>query len=139
MRYELRPAQRFLSLVFLPFLLVVGVSMLVGFVRDGAAVGVAFVVVWLGFAVYQGWYMLWRMPTAIEVDEGGIRFVTRGGTTVVPWSELRSVSSPWWDFNGQVWVWRWRDGKRRSWGTFRNGHRLLNDVERHAPHTEVVA
>ena len=135
--YELRPVQRTMSLVFLPFFVVVGAIVLYASIREGFAVGVAFVAVWFVAAMYQGWYALRRMPTAIGVADEGLRFVTRAGDVVVPWADLRSVGSPRWDLNRQLWVWRWATGKLRSWSQYEGAHRLLGDVERYAPHADV--
>jgi len=51
----------------------------------------------------------------------------------VPWGDVRSVTSPWYDMNRVSIRWEWGYGKVRMMGPWDAQHRLLATIEERAP------
>lgn len=105
--------------------------------REDDTTGLWFLAVWCVVVVIQARWTLLRMPWRIVTDESELRFLARTRTVNVPWGQLRSVTSPWYDLNNQVMRWRWDGGKLSTMGAWDGQHRLLSTVEALAPHAEV--
>jgi hypothetical protein len=73
------------------------------------------------------------MPWRIETDDREIRFVARTRLIAVPWSQLRSLRSPWYDMSRRQIRWEWDGGKLRTMGPWDGEHRLLATIEQRAP------
>jgi len=74
----------------------------------------------------------------VVVDEAGITFCARSRRRFVPWSDLRSVRVAHTEHDGTI---RWRFAERPhvvSAAAFGHLHRLLVDVEQHAPTPRVI-
>lgn len=123
--------------IFLPFFYVfASVIAITGFSSmssSGDRGGLVFLTVWCVALATQAWWTLLRMPWRIEADDREIRFVARTRLIAVPWSQLRSLTSPWYDMNRLSIRWEWEGGKLRTMGPWDGQHRLLATIEQRAP------
>jgi hypothetical protein len=123
--------------IFLPFFYVfASVIAITGFSSmsgSGDRGGLVFLTVWCVALATQAWWTLLRMPWRIETDDREIRFVARTRLIAVPWSQLRSLTSPWYDMNRLSIRWEWEGGKLRTMGPWDGQHRLLATIEQRAP------
>jgi hypothetical protein len=127
--------------IFLPFFyLFASVIAVIGFVStsgSGDRGGLLFLTVWCVGVATQAWWSLLRMPWRIEADDREIRFVARTRLIAVPWSQLRSLTSPWYDMNRLSIRWEWDGGKLRTMGPWDGQHRLLATIEQRAPGVKI--
>lgn len=123
--------------IFLPFFYVfasvIVVTGLISMSSNGDSGGLIFLIVWSVGVATQAWWTLLRMPWRIETDDREIRFVARTRLIAVPWGDLRSVTSPWYDMNRLSIRWAWGYGKVRTMGPWDAQHRLLATIEERAP------
>jgi hypothetical protein len=133
--YRQRARQRILFYVVFGFMALIGLPMFVATMATGDGGTMLFMTVWVGILGFNG-YMFLGSPREIELTESSIRFVG-WRSRVVPWSQLRSVSSPWYDMNRFSWRWDWDGGRITTLGGFERQHRLLTSIEEHAPHVEI--
>ena len=131
--YRLGLQVRILVPVFYVFGSVIAVSGFISASRSGDRGGLIFLTVWCVVVATQAWWTLMRMPWRIEADDREIRFVARTRLIAVPWSQLRSVTSPRYDMNRVSIRWEWDGGKLRTIGPWDGQHRLLTTVEQRAP------
>lgn len=106
---------------------------------SGSATGVSAVFLGVGtLMLIHAVRLLRRAPTRITVAEGGMVFAARSYERLVPWASVESVRVSRGRYGGGI---RWLLAEPpHIWtaATFANLHRLLAEVERRAPHAEIV-
>lgn len=76
-------------------------------------------------------------PRHVVVSNEVIRAISVFRTKEIRWTELRSVSSPWYDYANATVVWRSDNGKVVTRRNYYGFYKLLSEIHERAPQAEL--